>query len=75
MLLIAGSGMQHMAYYCATASKKISVINGCERGSSTTEIKKAVKPDMLDHLTKGFHVFLDNLTGDMFEYNKDMMEW
>jgi transposase len=44
------------------------VINGCERGGSTTEIRKAVKADMLEHLQKDYHVFLDNLTGDIFGY-------
>ena len=30
---------------------------------------------MLDFLHKDYHVFLDNLTGDIFGYNKDKMQW
>ena len=30
---------------------------------------------MLELLHKDFHVFLDNLTGDIFGYNKEVMEW
>lgn len=56
-------------------SKEISVINGCEKGGSVSNIKKAVSPEMLDKLVEGYHVFLDCLSGDIFTYCKEKMEW
>ena len=67
--------MGQMAYYCATESKHISVINGLERGGSIAKIKQAVQPEMLDQLKKGFHCFMDNLSGDILSYDKDKQEW
>jgi len=56
-------------------SKRISVINGCEKGGSIKTIKKAVPADMLQKLKKDYHLFLDNLNGDLFCYNKDKEMW
>ena len=56
-------------------TKHISVINGREKGGSTSKIKEAVQPNMLDKLVKGFHMFLDNLSGDIFTYDKEKQEW
>ena len=64
-----------MAYYCAMESKSISVINGCEKGGSVSQIKKAVTPEKLERLAKGYHMFMDNLSGDLFTYDKEKLEW
>ena len=56
-------------------SKNISVINGCEKGGSIQHIKKAVAPDMLEKLAKGYHCYMDNLSGDIFSYNSCKQEW
>jgi hypothetical protein len=63
--------MAQLAYYCASETKKISVINGVERGTPLSKIKTAVKPDILPRLKKGYHVFLDNLSGDFYSYDHD----
>lgn len=75
LILGAGCGLAQMAYYCAMESKHISVINGCEKGGSLARIKEAVKTDMLDSLTKGFHVFMDQLSGDLLTYDNEKLEW
>ena len=67
--------MSQLAYYCASETKKISVINGVEKGTPLSKIKTAVKPDMLPRLKKGYHVFLDNLSGDFYSYDHDKLEW
>lgn len=68
-MLAASCGMAQLAYYCAMESKDLSVINGCEKGGSVSNIKQAVKPNMLDKLVKGYHGFLDSLSGDVFTYD------
>jgi hypothetical protein len=55
-------------------SKSISVINGCEKGGSISQIKK-VSPEVLRKLSKGYHVYQDNLSGDIFTYDKEKIEW
>lgn len=61
--------MAQLAYYCAMESKLISVINGYEKGGSQTKIKQTVHPNLLHRLQKNYHVYLDNLSGDIFSYN------
>ena len=56
-------------------SKEISVINGCEKGGSVSNIKNAVHPSILNQLTENYHVFLDSLSGDVFTYAKESQEW
>ena len=34
-----------------------------------------LKPEMLDKLKKGFHCFMDNLSGDILSYDKETQEW
>jgi len=34
-----------------------------------------VTPQMLEKLSKGFHCYMDSLSGDVFSYNKDKIEW
>jgi len=74
-MLACGCGMAQLAYHCALESKYISVINGKEKGSSVSKIKQAVSIDLLERLHPGFHVFLDNLSGDIYEYSKEKMQW
>ena len=50
-------------------SKLISVINGFEKGGSSTKIKQSVHPTLLHKLIKDYHMYLDNLSGDIFSYN------
>lgn len=42
--------MAQLAYFCATETKRISVINGLQKGGSVARIKKAVEPKMLHKL-------------------------
>ena len=56
-------------------STLLSVINGNEKGGPIKNIKESVKPEILDKLVKNFHVFLDNTSGDIFNYEKEEMEW
>ena len=63
--------MAQLAYYCATETKRISVINGIEKGGQLDKIKKAVPPEMLPKLRQGYHMFLDNMSGDIFSYDKE----
>jgi len=63
--------MGQLAYYCAMESKDISVINGLEKGGSIANVKTAVIPGMLNKLVKGYHGFLDNLSGDVLTYDKE----
>ena len=56
-------------------SRKVSIINGQELGGSITKIKEAVEPAMLTKLVKGFHLFLDNLSGDVFTYDQHKKAW
>ena len=56
-------------------SKHISVINGCEKGGSLARIKQAVKPEMLEQLNKGFHMYMDQLSGDVLTYDHEQEEW
>ena len=72
LILAASSGMSQLAYYCAMESKDISVINGMEKGGSIANIKSAVKPDLLSQLVKGYHGFLDNLSGDVLTYDSEI---
>jgi len=74
-MFAAGCGMGLLSYYIAMEGQKISVINGCEKGGSIKKIKQAVKPDMLPRLQSDFHMFLDNLTGDLFNYNDNSQAW
>ena len=67
--------MAQLAYYCAMESLPISVINGNEKGGSSTKIKQTVHPNLLHKLQKNYHAFLDNLTGDIFSYNQDTQAW
>ena len=52
-------------------SQKISIINGCEKGGSTKQIYTAVAPEMLEKLEPDYHMFLDNLTGDVYNYHHE----
>ena len=61
--------MPQIAYYCSMLSKNISVINGMEKGGSIQHIKKFVKPEVLEKLSKGYHCYMDNLSGDLYSYN------
>lgn len=74
-LFCAGAGMAQIAYFCAMESKTLSIINGLEKGGSMKNIKSFVKPDVLDKLTQNYHCYMDNLSGDVFSYNKDKCEW
>jgi len=56
-------------------SKYISVINGKEKGGSVAKIKQAVGVEMLEKLISGFHVFLDNLSGDLYAYDAEKQSW
>lgn len=72
-LLAAGCGMQMLVYFCATNYADIDVINNDEKGGSLAKIKD-VNAKMLPTLEK-HQVYLDNLTGDYYSYDKNTNEW
>ena len=74
-MLALGCGMSQLSFYCAMEGKKLSVINGREMGGSLETIKGAVEPSLLEKLKKGYHVFLDNLSGDVFTYQEKSQSW
>ena len=74
-MFATGNGIQQLVYFCAMESQRISVINGCEKGGKTGDIYTAVAPDMLNSLKPDYHMFLDNLTGDVYRYHSDKQEW
>ncbi len=72
-MLTAGFGMQFLVYYCATNFVDIEVINGNEKGGNLSTIKD-INARNLPQLRKN-QVFLDNLTGDYYVYDKERNEW
>lgn len=46
-----------------------------EKGGSIANIKTAVNATMLNKLVKGYHGFLDNLSGDVLTYDNEMQQW
>lgn len=70
-MFATGNGIQQLVYFCAMESQKISIINGCEKGGSTKQIYTAVAPEMLEKLEPDYHMFLDNLTGDVYNYHHE----
>jgi len=72
-LFVSGLGMQFLVYYCATGFADVQVINGQEKGGSLSTIKD-VDARLLPGLEKN-QVFLDNLTGDFYHYDRQHNEW
>ena len=72
-LLCAGFGIQFLAYYCSTTFADIEVMNGGEKGGALQTIKD-FDAKLLPRLFPN-QVFLDNLTGDYYSYNKETNEW
>jgi len=69
----AGVGMMMLVYYCASGYTDLHVINGNGRGSHLTEIHY-IDQWRVNTLTKN-EVFLDNATGDYYNYWKDLEVW
>ena len=74
-ILLMGSGIAQLVYYCSTESAKYYVINGQELGGSLTKIKTAVEPELLKQLKMNLHVYLDNLSGDIFSFDLKKKAW
>ena len=66
-----------MVYYCATAGRSLQVINGREKGGSLGTIESVLGGDVdkLDKLDPSQHVFLDDLSGDYYTYDKSSSQW
>ena len=61
-LYASGFGIQLLANYCAVGTRKLTVINGLEKGGDLNSL------DQYDASSySGNEVFLDNCTGDFFE--------
>jgi hypothetical protein len=76
-LFASGIGMQLLVYYCATNLAELNVINGNERGGPLKAIKE-VPPALAQPATPGsrfINVYLDNLTGDYYQFEPKTLEW
>jgi len=65
--------MMMLVYYCATGYVDLDVINGNGKGSPLTEIHY-IDERRVQTLSKN-EVFLDNATGDYYNYRKDLEVW
>jgi hypothetical protein len=65
----AGVGMAQVAYFCSMESRGISIINGLEKGGSIQNIRNFVAPEVLPKIQRGYHCYMDNLSGDIYSYN------
>ena len=56
---------------------KIEVINGSEKGGRKQDIKNVLggDPDKLKMLDPSKHVYLDNLSGDYYQYDPESEAW
>ena len=61
-LYASGFGVQLLANFCAVGNRKMSVINGREKGS---DLKSMSQYDAKKYSAN--EIFLDNCTGDFFE--------
>lgn len=66
-----------LVYFCATNCKLLEVLNGNERGSALQELRTLFCSDSerLATLVPGYQVFLENLTGDYYSYDKASQSW
>ena len=69
-LLAMGGGFGQLVYYCSTLGKQIKVVNGNERGSALSNLQN-IPGEKLDKLIDNYHMFLEDLTGDFYGFNKD----
>ena len=76
-VLATGAGMYQLVYYCATAGRSLQVINGNEKGGSLRKIESVLGGDVdkLKKLDPRHHVFLDDLSGDFYTYDKSSSQW
>lgn len=72
-----GGGMAQLVYYCSTQSKIYKVVNGNERGGPLNKINSFLQGNhaKLSALDPNFHVYLENLSGDYYTYDKWAKEW
>jgi predicted site-specific integrase-resolvase len=61
-LYASGFGIQLLTNFCAVGNRKITVINGREKGGDLESLKHYSAKSF-----RGSEVFLDNCTGDFFE--------
>ncbi len=62
-----------LIYFCATSFADINVINGNQKGGPLQSISQ-VEAKTLEQLKKQ-DVYLDNLTGDYYHYDKKQNQW
>ncbi|CDW75232.1 UNKNOWN [Stylonychia lemnae] len=72
-LFAAGFGMQMLIYFCATNFAQLKVLNNNEKGGALSGIQD-MNSKILPTLEKN-QVFLDNLTGDYYQYEREKNEW
>lgn len=72
-LFAAGFGLQMLVYFCATSFVDLNVINGNQKGGPLLSIAQ-VEAKTLATLNKN-DVYLDNLTGDYYKYDKKINQW
>jgi hypothetical protein len=74
ILFSAGIGLPMLVTFCAIGERKIKVINGHEKGTLLSEIHNFKSPEMLSKLEPE-SVFLDNSTGDYYQFDQIESEW
>jgi hypothetical protein len=74
LLFSSGIGLPMLVTFCAIGERSITVINGHEKGSLLSDIHKFKTKEQLDKLTPD-SVFLDNSTGDFYQFDQLDSEW
>jgi hypothetical protein len=69
----AGIGMILLSYYCATNLTELDVINGSGKGTPLEKIYGYSKERSISYNRN--QVFLDQETGDIYEFHKDVEKW
>lgn len=74
MCFACGIGFFALVFLCATNLEKgnLTVLNGNNQGSKLSELDKIKIPQKR---LEAHDVFLDNVTGDVYNYNYDSNEW
>lgn len=66
-------GFSLLSYFCATGLAELQVVNGKEKGTTLDYIKNA---DIIQITSKyKDNVFLDNNSGDYYQYNIELNKW
>jgi len=71
--LLIQCGFSLLSYFCATGLAELQVVNGKEKGTNLDYIKNAA---IIERTSKyKDNVFLDNNSGDYYQYNLELKKW